>query len=115
MPKVAYVRFDQQRTWAKLCGRRDGPIAASRAAETSVRTFAYFHTRPAAPAPSRFLAKNNGCNLSESCHRAVSRVLYFNGSVGAVGERALWDRLFRSWPPFEFHKRVRRFAAGGPF
>jgi hypothetical protein len=83
--------------------------------ETSVRTFAYFHTRPAAPAPSLFLAKSNGCNLSESCHRAVSRVLYFNGSVGAVGERALWDRLFRSWPPFEFHKRVRRFAAGGPF
>src|SRR6516225_1201366 len=99
---------------ATLCFR-DGPHRPLALQETSVRTFAYFHTRPAAPAPSLFLAKSNGCNLSESCHRAVSRVLHFNGSVGAVGERALWDRLFRSWPPFEFHKRVRRFAAGGPF
>ena len=81
------------------------------AARLCCRTFAYFHTRPAAPAPSLFLAKSNGCNLSESCHRAVSRVLHFNGSVGAVGERALWDRLLGH----RSNKRVRRFAAGGPF
>jgi hypothetical protein len=30
MPKVAYVRFDQQRTWAKLCGRSDDLAAVQR-------------------------------------------------------------------------------------
>ena len=84
--------------------------------ETSVRTFAYFHTRPAAPAPSRFLAKNNGCNLSESCHRAVSRVLCFNGSVGAVGALALEGPTFSVLVTVQiFTNDAAAFVAAGGF
>jgi hypothetical protein len=83
----------------------------------SVRTFAYFDARPAALPPAASWQRATGVFYPRAATGLCRGSFIFNGSVGAVGERALWGPAFSVLVTVQksTNECAAFVAAGGPF